>query len=133
MLQPPTILLFEDNPDISELVRELLTAEGYVVIEPRSLEEAEGLVMDGGASLLLADSGEATRNAALSAYRKYCESISSRVPMIIFTAHPLTEEEAGSLGCAGLLPKPFDIDQLLRLIEEQLGAVPPRSSDGGTP
>ncbi len=133
MLRRHTILLFEDNPDIGALVRELLTEEGYVVIEPRSLEEAHALVMGGGASLVLADSGEATRDAALVAYRRYCAAIGSRVPMIIFTAHPLTEEEAGSLGCAGVLPKPFDIDRLLLLIEEHLGSAPPRSTDAGVP
>ncbi len=126
MTHPHTILLFEDNPDIGALVRELLAGEGYAVLEPQSLEEARGLVIGGGISLVLADSGEATRDAALGAYRRYCEAIGSRVPMIIFTAHRLTEEEAGSLGCAGVLAKPFDIHQLLRLIEEQLGSVPPR-------
>jgi DNA-binding response OmpR family regulator len=60
MLRPHTILLFEDNPDIGGLVRELLTAEGYLVLEPRSLEEAQDLVVGGAASLVLADSGEAT-------------------------------------------------------------------------
>ena len=94
------------------------------MIEPRSLEEARGLVVSGGISLVLADSGEATKDAALGTYRRYCEVIGSRVPMIIFTAHPITEEETGSMGCAGVLPMPFDIDRLLRLIEEKLGDVP---------
>ena len=124
MLHPHTILLFEDNPDIGELVRELLVGEGYIVIEPRSLEETDSLVTRGGVSLVLADSGEATKEAAFGAYRRYCEVIGSRVPMIIFTAHPLTDEETAGLGCAGVLPKPFDIDLLLRLIEEQLRRGP---------
>ncbi len=118
---PHTILLYEDNATIRVLVSELIIEEGYVVREARSLQEAEALVASGGISLVLADSGEGTREAAMVAYQRYCRAIGGRVPMIVFTAHRLTQEETRELGCASLLPKPFDIDQLLGLIGEHLG------------
>ncbi len=117
-----TILLFEDNAAIRELVSSLLTEEGYVLLQTHSLEQAQRRVVEGGISLVLADSGEATRQGALKAYQHYCEVIGSRVPMIVFTAHRLTEEETRGLACAAVLAKPFEIDELLGLIEEQLAS-----------
>ncbi len=117
-----TILLFEDNAHIREIVSSLLKEEGYGLVQTTSLEEAERRVAEGGISLVLADSGEATRQGALKAYQRYCEVIGSRVPMIVFTAHRLTEEETKDLGCAGVLAKPFDIDELLTLIGEQVAS-----------
>ena len=49
---------------------------------------------------MLADSGEGTREAAMSAYRDYCRAIGGRVPVIVFTAHRLSVEETWGLGCA---------------------------------
>ncbi len=117
---PQSILLFEDNSDIRELVSSLLTEEGYALLQVRSLDEAERLVREDGISLVLADSGEATKEGALKTYRRYCRTISSRVPMIVFTAHRLSDEETQELGCVAVLTKPFDIDRLLDLIAEQL-------------
>ncbi len=120
MSQPHTILLYEDNPAIGELIASLLEDEGYAVREVGGLAEADALVSEGGISLVLADSGEGTREAALRAYRRYCRLLGDRVPMIVFTAHRLSTEETRVLGCAAVLAKPFDIEQLLSLIEDQL-------------
>jgi hypothetical protein len=43
--------------------------------------------------------------------------------MIVFTARRLSVEETRDLGCAVVLAKPFDIEQLLSPIEEHLSAV----------
>ncbi len=75
---PHTILLFEDNQTIRDLVFELLTTEGYTVLRVESLREAQSLVARGGVSLVLADSGESTREGALGAYKRYCEVIGTR-------------------------------------------------------
>ncbi len=117
---PHAILLDGDNATIRELVSTLLTDEGYAVREAGGLAEADALVGEGGISLVLADSGEGTREAAMRVYRRYCRSIGGQVPMIVFTAHRLSEEETQGLGCAAVLAKPFDIEQLLSLIEEQV-------------
>jgi CheY-like chemotaxis protein len=119
---PHTILLCEDNRAIRELVSSLLVDEGYAVREVGELAEADALVGEGEISLVLADSGEGTREAATRAYRCYCRAIGDRVPMIVFTAHRLSVEETRELGCAAVLAKPFDIEQLLSLIEERLSA-----------
>ncbi len=66
--------------------------------------------------MVLADSGEATRQGALRAYQRYCEAIGARIPMIVFTGHRFTEEETQGLA------KPFDIDELLTLIGEQVAS-----------
>ncbi len=77
---------------------------------------------------MLADSGEGTTEAATRAYWRYCRAIGDRVPMIVFTAHRLSGEETRELGCAAVLAKPFDIEQLLGLIEEHLS---PDDTSGG--
>lgn len=115
-----TILLFEDNPEIRGLVSELLAEEGYRVLRAGSLWEVGALVEGGGVDMVLADSGEATRGRALAAYLHWCRAIGDRVPMLVFTAHQLTDEEARGAGCAAVLSKPFDVDRLLELVAGQL-------------
>ena len=49
---PATILLYEANPDIRELVTGLLAEEGYVVVGTGSLREGEAVCHTPGHSLL---------------------------------------------------------------------------------
>lgn len=117
-----TLLLFEPDPDIRQLMSELLEESGYHVRDARSLDEASGIVDTEAVSLVLADAGEADRMRAMELFELYCGRIGRKVPMIVFTAHNVTREEVQAMGCADLLPKPFDISTLLQLIKDNLPA-----------
>jgi DNA-binding response OmpR family regulator len=43
------------------------------------------------------------------------------VPILVVTADGNAREKAGAIGAVGYLGKPFDIDELTRLVEQALG------------
>lgn len=112
----PTILLFEDDPDVCRVVKDLLGDEGYDVIPVRSLGRAARIAESVRFDLVLADAGAPTKGLALQRLGHWCERAGGAVPVIAFTAHPIDREEARAMGCADAIPKPFDVDDLLSRI-----------------
>lgn len=116
-----TILFYENDPDIRKIVTGLLEEQGYAVIGTESLQEGEAEIVCHQVDLFLADSSERTKERAMEVFRRVCGAAERDIPVIIFTAHMLTRDEAQAAGCADVIQKPFDIDELLRQIEENLG------------
>ena len=115
-----TIVLFEDNPDIRQLVSDVLTENGYAVVHARSLADGRQIVETGRGDVFLADAGETDRGRAIAVLEWLCQEIGRRIPVVIFTAHNIQPEQARQMGCADVLTKPFDIDELLRKMEDHL-------------
>ena len=110
----PTILYIEDNLDNRMLVRRVLEAEGYRVLEaqdgPTGLEVAQAerpslILLD--ISLPEIDGYEVT--ARLKAMDEFRD-----VPIIALTANVMKgdREQALEVGCSGYIEKPIDIDLL---------------------
>ncbi len=115
---PTTILFYEDDPTIRLLVTDLLEENGYTVISTDSLQEGEAVCRT--VDLFLADSDEKSVERAMEVFRRVCASAGRDVPILLFTAHRVVREEVQEAGCADVIQKPFDIDELLRQIEENL-------------
>ena len=116
------ILVVEDQPDNLQILRDLLTSEGYQIIEAQDGEEGiraaaaerpDLILMD--IQLPLLDGYEATRqiraNPALRA-----------TPIIVITSYALSGDEAKAhaAGCDGYVSKPYSPRQLLAKIREYL-------------
>jgi DNA-binding response OmpR family regulator len=125
-----TILLFEDDPDVSRLVTDLLREEGYAVYPTRSLGQAASLTGSVRFDLFLADSGAPTKELALRRLRHWCERAGGEVPVIAFTAHNIDRDEARAFGCADAIPKPFDLEDLLSRIGDCIGMRGANGSPG---
>ena len=115
-----TVLLYETDPDLYSLVNDVLTVDGHRVTWARTFEEARSVVESGEADLFLSDSGSAAVDQAMENYRTHCKPMSHKVPTLLFTVHPVTQQEAAELGCADVISKPFDIDDLLRRVQANL-------------
>ncbi len=114
-----TILYVEDNPDNRSLIRRVLEAEGYLVVEAvnasQALEKLEYNVVD----LVLMDINMPdmdgyTLTAKIKAIEKF-----ARIPIIAVTANVMRGDREKSLGagCDGYIQKPIDIDTLSQQIE----------------
>ncbi len=117
---PSTILLYEDDADIRELVTQVLESSGYRVLDAHSFEHGKQVAECQRADLFLADSDELIAERALKRLRELCGDIGDKIPVVLFTAHRVVREEAQADGCADVIVKPFDIDDLLRQVEENL-------------
>jgi CheY-like chemotaxis protein len=120
---PARVLIVDRDADVAGVVQAILTDEGYLAsaITDQSHDaitravgrlEPDCLLLDGESST---EYGASWTEAALLAVR------SRAIPVVMFSAHAPelreatdgTSDRAVAAGFAAILPKPFDIDQLL--------------------
>jgi two-component system cell cycle response regulator DivK len=117
------ILVVEDIEDNREILRDLLSAAGYDVIE--ALDGAEGIakasehmpdliLMD--IQMPVMDGYDATRHLKADPALKV-------IPVIAVTSYALSgdEDKARSAGCNGYIAKPFSPRQMLAKVREIIG------------
>ena len=116
----PTVLVVEDDPALRETIAEVLADEGYrvvAVVDGSDLWEAAG----GWPSLILLDlrmpglDGEATL-AHLQA-----DPAAREIPVVVMSGSADLAAYAGRPGVAAILPKPFDLEDLLSLVATWAG------------
>jgi DNA-binding response OmpR family regulator len=123
---PTRMLIVDDDAGIAALVDEIFTDEGYAVttMRDRDLESVRAAVvrlrpdcvlLDGGGR---GDYGDSWTDAAWMTEQIHA------VPVIMFSADRLATDEAASnasvrsqaAGFAAVVQKPFDLDELIRLV-----------------
>ena len=117
-----TILYVEDNFENRILVRRVLEAEGYQMIEATSAKEALKKIQDDIPDLILMDINMPEMDGyTLTAKIKENKSFEN-VPVIAMTANVMRGDKERSLeaGCDGYIQKPIDIDILPEQVERYL-------------
>src|SRR5215212_9576464 len=129
------VLIIDDDRDIADLVHAILTDEGYAVSVVHdqgteairtaiNLQEPDCVLLDGKDPR---EYGEAWDDAAWMSGRD------RPVPLIMFSAHAAAIQEAEAsetlrsraAGFSGIVPKPFDIDQLIDQVAAAVGRSVP--------
>lgn len=135
------VLIVDDDRDIGDLVHAILTDEGFAVSllhhqSPDTIRvsvnqlEPDCILLDGASP---GEYGPSWADAAWLSQRE------RPVPVVMFTAHraAMDEAEAGEsersreAHFSAILPKPFDIDQLLEAVSEAVGAAEPFDDSEG--
>jgi two-component system cell cycle response regulator DivK len=114
-----TILYVEDNPDNRSLIRRVLEAENYAVVEAINAQQALEKLDVNNIDLVLMDINMPdmdgyTLTAKIKAIDKF-----SKIPIVAVTANVMRGDREKSLGagCDGYIQKPIDIDTLSQQIE----------------
>ncbi len=128
MSTPPSILYIEDNTENRLLVKRVLQAEGYRVLEaadgPSGLEVATANDPD----LILMDINLPDLDGYALTTRLKAVPQLARTPIIALTANVMKGDRERSLaaGCDGYIQKPIDVDLLPRQIAQYV-ALPAAS------
>jgi two-component system, cell cycle response regulator DivK len=112
------ILYVEDNADNRMLVRRILLADGFNLIEAHNAQHALQIIETQTPSLILMDINMPDMDGyTLTAKLKAIPSLKG-VPIIAMTANALRGDREKSLdaGCDGYIQKPIDVDTLPRQI-----------------
>jgi two-component system cell cycle response regulator DivK len=124
--QPLTVLYIEDNIDNRILVKRILEAEGYIVLEAGNANEGLSLIYEQCPNLVLVDINlpqidGLTLTTHLREDPKYDD-----IPIVAITADVIrgNEEKTYSAGCNGYIQKPIDVDRLTSLIKHLIGPNP---------
>ena len=115
------ILLVEDEPDIADLVVEVLAADGYTVRVATTLDEARTALREATFDLVLADGPSPHPEAAFAAAREILGTAGS-TPVVLFTTHRREPDEVRATGFADLITKPFNVDDFTQRVRTLLPA-----------
>lgn len=109
-----TILYVEDNPDNRLLVRRILMAEGYSVLEAEDASSAIVTLASQSPDLILMDINMPEVDGYTLTNQIKTNPAHSHVPVIALTANVMKGDRERTLqaGCDGYIQKPIDVDQL---------------------
>ncbi len=116
------ILYIEDNLDNRTLVRRVLMAEGYNIIEAGSAGEALNIIVSDHPDLILMDINMPEIDGYTLTSKIKNMSGYEDIPIVALTANVMRGDREKSLevGCDGYIQKPVDIDILPQQIEKYL-------------
>lgn len=119
-----TILYVEDNPDNRLLIRRILMAEDFNVVEAENAQQALEIIQkDFRPNLILMDINMPDMDGyTLTAQLKQMPHLKG-VPIVALTANVMRGDKERTLdaGCDGYIQKPIDVDSLPRQINAYLG------------
>jgi two-component system cell cycle response regulator DivK len=107
------ILYVEDNLDNQLLVRRVLEAEGFEVLEAADAETGLHVAEEQRPDLILVDIGLPGTDGYEVTRRLRTMTGQEHTPIVAVTAHVLRGDRERSLaaGCDGYIPKPIDVDR----------------------
>lgn len=116
------ILVVEDQEDNRQIVRDLLVASGYELIEATTGEEGLALAEKERPDLILMDIQLPGLDGYEVTRRIKSNKALGHIPIIAVTSYALSgdDQKAYAAGCDGYVTKPFSPRQLLAKIREYL-------------
>lgn len=111
------ILVVDDDESIRQIVRLCLTDEGYEVFEASNGVDALEMLPDCQPDLILLD----LRMPVMDGWefaRRYRLGPGPHVPIVAFIAALNAQLECADLEATSILPKPFDLDDLLAIVRD---------------
>lgn len=122
------VLIIEDDPSLSDLLRQVLEDEGHRAIVARTLTEAEQAARSEPFELVLADLVEFDLRSGPGSVQAL-RSVAGDCPVLLCTGQPGAQTLADTPGLVGVLPKPFDLDELLSCVDRALEGAGRRGPD----
>ena len=119
------ILLVEDNDNNRLLVRDVLQASGYRVVEATSAEDGLRMAAEQRPALILMDIQLPGMNGIEALQRLRADPGTRAIPVIAVTASAMTQDrrQIMAAGFDGYQPKPISVKGFLQAVREIL---PPR-------
>jgi CheY-like chemotaxis protein len=110
----PRILVVEDNPVNMKLVCELLSFEGYRMLQAVDAEEAMGILQRCVPDLILMDIALPGMDGLTLTRRLKADKNTAQVPVVALTAFAMKgdDQKAMEAGCDGYITKPINTRKL---------------------
>jgi two-component system chemotaxis response regulator CheY len=119
-----SILAVDDSASIRQAIKIALTSEGYAVSEAG--DGAEGLAKAGSAAfdLIITDLNMPVMDGLTMIRELRAKATHTGVPILFLTTEsdPDIKAQAKAAGATGWLTKPFDPEQLVRIVKKVLAS-----------
>ena len=119
------ILYIEDNADNRLLIRRVLMAEGFRVVDAENAQKALEVVETLHPDLILMDINLPEMDGYTLTAKLRVKPHLSKIPIIALTANVMRGDRERTLeaGCDGYIQKPIDVDQFTHQINRYLKEV----------
>ena len=125
----PSVLIVEDDSEIRLALGDLLESSGYSVSEAQHGHEALELLQSGlRPGVILLDIMMPVMNGWVFRAEQLADPRIADIPVIVLTAMGRAEETGRELRAHAALSKPFEISDLLHLLERLTPRDPERAS-----
>ena len=109
------ILIVDDDPEILAMLRDFLESEGLSVRTASNGEEALAVLSEVAPALILLDMRMPVLDGWGFAERYRARALTC--PIVVMTAAESARRWAEEIGATGYIAKPFDVNELLQMIE----------------
>jgi len=116
------ILVIDDDPDIGIMIKMILEYSGYFVQVSDRGEHAEEFIRNNNIDLLIMDMLLSGINGIDICRRLKQNITTSRLPVMMISAHPNAKETCFEAGADDFIAKPFDMGDILSRINILLTA-----------
>jgi CheY-like chemotaxis protein len=111
------VLIVEDDPDVRDVLCEVLRDEGYGVVgAANGLEALQRLRSGAPPCLILLDLMMPVMNGWEFRAEQQRDAALREIPVVILSGNGNMERDAGELGAAVYLSKPMNLDTLLAIV-----------------
>ncbi len=117
-------LVVDDDQEVLDFLEVLLSVEGISTLRAEGAEEALRHLSAGGIGLALVDIAMPGVDGLELCRRIKAAPATHGLPVVVLSARPgqVAESEAMAAGADHFLHKPFDNDELVKLVRAKLGA-----------
>lgn len=118
---PQTVLVVEDNPEVSTVVMLCLRSAGFPVFQAEDGEAGFHLALKERPAVILLDEYMPRMNGQVLLARLKESSITVHIPVIMIAGSGMLDEiEWQSRGAFALLAKPFQFHELITIVRKAL-------------
>ena len=121
--QPKTIIIFDDDEDILTICTYFLEDNGWVVHTFSDCNEVVEHVSRILPDVILMDNWIPDEGGIAATQKLKQSEELSNIPVIYFSANSDIEKLSEMAGADGHLAKPFDLDDLLRIIDHSISSA----------
>ena len=111
--QPAWILVIDDDPDISMMLKMMLEYKGYKVLTADRVDEIFQAISNKSFNLIIMDMLLSGINGTDICLQLKEKEATSSIPVMMISAHPNAKELCLQAGANDFMAKPFDMDDIL--------------------
>jgi DNA-binding response OmpR family regulator len=116
VLSQHKILVLDDDPDISMMLKLMLEYKGYTVFTAERPEETRVILQNNQIDVLIMDMLLSGVNGTDICAELKQNGATSQLPIMMISAHPNAKEMCLGAGADDFIPKPFDMQEILSRI-----------------
>jgi len=126
------VMVVDDEPDIRDLVREILEDEGYAVVVAEDVKTAREAISERKPDLVLLDIWMPDQDG-VSLLKEWREQGALQFPVVMISGHGTVETavEATRLGAVDFIEKPLSLARLLLSVEKAISGFNPVDATDG--